>query len=182
MRSNREWSERDVIVHNYSAFLLGILLACFVYGCASPVDRKAEAKKTGPTAAVEISLRQYGDCMILELKGGASLFRNRDYKLTTVPEALQGLKFTAFTAKVVLDYTVRPQKDVALWLLVPTQFDIEAYRSEGWEDTKLRIPVTFSAKTLVVLKRNGVKGETYFVTGNGWVNPILAAESISVEQ
>ena len=168
-------------LQNYGALVLGIALACFVYGCGTPENREEALKKAGPTAAATISLRRAVSCKIEALTVSTPLFLNRNYSCKSVPEGMQGLYFTAFKLKKAAGYDVTVHKDGVLWLLVPMQFDLAPLIADGWENAKARIPVTFNAKHMVVLKRDGVKGNTYGVQGNGWVNPILVSESIALK-
>jgi len=140
-------------------------------------------KPTSAMSAAVVAFSPSGRarCEVRRLEKGADLYLNRKFECGDIPTQLQGLVFTALDVKKAVDFKVTIREDGLVWLLIPMQFDQAAYTDNGWESTELSIPVTFSMKKATVLKRRGVKGETYDIPGHAWINPMIAAGAIKVE-
>ena len=144
-------------------------------------DKSVVQDATAQSTAVTIATQHGQACEIKTLAKGAVLYRNRPHSFKSMPKSLAGLKFAALNSKAAINYTVTVNRDGLLLVLVPERFDSKPLIADGWQDTGERIPVSFDAKTMVVLKLDAVKGKTYFVGGTSWVNPILVSGSIAVK-
>ena len=132
-------------------------------------------------AAVSLSLPEYTKCQVRAMVQGTPLYLDRKYICKQLPEELADLKFVAFPVLNAVTFEITVQKDGPVWLFVTPKTDLKALNSDGWETTELLFPVTFDMGNAIVLKRDGVKGDTYKVAGNVWINPMIAAESIALE-
>ena len=132
-------------------------------------------------AAVSLSLPEYTKCQIRAMVQGTPLYLDRKYICKQLPEELAGLKFVAFPVLNAVTFEITVQKDGPVWLFVTPKTDLKALNSDGWETTDMTFDVNFDMGKAIVLKRDGVKGDTYKVAGNVWINPMIAAESIALE-
>jgi hypothetical protein len=132
-------------------------------------------------ATVSLSLPNTAECDVRTMARGTPLYLNRKYACTRLPAELEGLRFTAFPVLRGAALTITVQKNGPLWLIVNPKTDLDAMNSNGWETTELIFYVNFDMRKAIVLKRDGIKGDTYKVAGNSWINPMVAAESIVLE-
>jgi hypothetical protein len=151
---------------------------------AAPVVQETDVNNEAALlggAAVSLSLPENAKCQVRAMVQGTPLYLDRKYICKQLPEELAGLKFVAFPVLNAVTFEITVQKDGPVWLFVTPKTDLKALNSGGWETTDMTFDVNFDMGKAIVLKRDGVKGDTYKVAGNVWINPMIAAESIALE-
>jgi hypothetical protein len=151
---------------------------------AAPVVQETDVNNEAALlggAAVSLSLPENAKCQVRAMVQGTPLYLDRKYICKQLPEELVGLKFVAFPVLNAVTFEITVQKDGPVWLFVTPKTDLKALNSGGWETTDMTFDVNFDMGKAIVLKRDGVKGDTYKVAGNIWINPMIAAASIALE-